>query len=275
MREALLDDLAKWEAHVRRYDVDGACNPLANTLQQARAALTAPPAEVPEAMKVVTSALLNDPDYAWAWHCNIAMAAHDEGLSHYAANKAAARFLRVLVPGLDTSKHPGFPTGHDAAEMPDAMLPGLLWKDDGVMSVNAELGLSIDQLVKLARAIRPLLTAATPVPLKIAATVPERIAPQNCFDSPEHKASETAYCNGWNDCRQRMLTAAPQAPAASLDAGVVRDAERWRKFVSLDYKVRREWAANLSLTPVLTEWVDALPAIDAAMSAQAGKGGAA
>ena len=24
MREALLDDLAKWEAHVRRYDVDGA-----------------------------------------------------------------------------------------------------------------------------------------------------------------------------------------------------------------------------------------------------------
>lgn len=42
MRE-LIDDLAKWEAHVRRYDVDGDCNPLANTLQQARAALTHPP----------------------------------------------------------------------------------------------------------------------------------------------------------------------------------------------------------------------------------------
>jgi hypothetical protein len=37
----LLDDLAKWESHVRRYDVKGACNPLANTLQQAREALRA------------------------------------------------------------------------------------------------------------------------------------------------------------------------------------------------------------------------------------------
>ena len=84
---------------------------------------------------------------------------------------------------------------------------------------------------------------------------------------------------GWSlmACQNRrrylaMLAATPQAPAPALDAGVVRDAERWRKFVSLDYKVRREWAANLSLTPVLTEWVDALPAIVAAMSAQAGGG---
>jgi len=47
------------------------------------------------------------------------------------------------------------------------------------------------------------------------------------------------------------LTAAPQAPAAALDAGVVRDAERY-----------------MGLT-------EAHDAIDAAMSAQAGKGGAA
>ncbi len=52
--EPLLNDLAKWEAHVRRYDAEGACNPLANTLQQARAALqsrqpAAPVAAVPDA----------------------------------------------------------------------------------------------------------------------------------------------------------------------------------------------------------------------------------
>ena len=63
---------------------------------------------------------------------------------------------------------------------------------------------------------------------------------------------------GWSlmACQNRrrylaMLQAAPQAPAAALDAGVVRDAERY-----------------MGLT-------EAHDAIDAAMSAQAGNGGAA
>lgn len=34
------------------------------------------------------------------------------------------------------------------------------------------------------------------------------------------------------------------------------DANRWRMFISLPYRIRREWASNLSLSPVLTEWVD-------------------
>ena len=42
--------------------------------------------------------------------------------------------------------------------VPDAMLPGVLWQDDDVMSLNAELGLSMDQIIKLAYVIRPLLT---------------------------------------------------------------------------------------------------------------------
>lgn len=61
------------------------------------------------------------------------------------------------------------------------------------------------------------------------------------------------------DDGQCELYTSPQVPE-----DVQRDAERWRKFSGLDYKVRREWASNLSLVPVLTEWVDALPAIDAA-----------
>lgn len=63
---------------------------------------------IPEAMKVVTEALRSDPDYAWSWHCNVAMASVDEGMGHYEANKAAARFMRLLA-GVDTTKHQGFP----------------------------------------------------------------------------------------------------------------------------------------------------------------------
>jgi hypothetical protein len=35
----------------------------------------------------------SDEGYAWSWHCNLAMAAYDEGLEHHAANRAAARFM--------------------------------------------------------------------------------------------------------------------------------------------------------------------------------------
>ncbi len=60
--------------------------------------------------------------------------------------------------------------------VPDAMLPGLLYQDDGVMEVNAELGLSMDQIVKLARAIRPLLTVATAIPEASPVTLGQAVA---------------------------------------------------------------------------------------------------
>lgn len=60
------------------------------------------------AVQTLIEALKADPEYAWAWHCNIAMAAFDEGLSHYAANKAAARFLSWLAQ-IDMTTHPDFP----------------------------------------------------------------------------------------------------------------------------------------------------------------------
>ena len=63
---------------------------------------------VPESMATVSQAIRNDPSYAWTWHCNIAMAAVDEGVDHMAANKLAARFLMILT-GVDTTKNPAFP----------------------------------------------------------------------------------------------------------------------------------------------------------------------
>lgn len=54
-----------------------------------------------EAMDHLRAALQSDPDYAWGWHCNIAMAAFDEGLDRGAANRAAARFMKNCF-GVDT-----------------------------------------------------------------------------------------------------------------------------------------------------------------------------
>lgn len=70
---------------------------------------TKPQADPAAALNAIRDAMLKDPEYAWGWHCNIAMACHDAGArSHYACNEGAARFLGLLFPGVDTRKHPGF-----------------------------------------------------------------------------------------------------------------------------------------------------------------------
>jgi hypothetical protein len=57
----------------------------------------AQPAPVPAAMKTVIEAMQADPDYAWSWHCNVAMAFVDAGGDHYLGNQGAARFMKMLA----------------------------------------------------------------------------------------------------------------------------------------------------------------------------------
>ena len=65
--------------------------------------------EIKQAMAVLSKAIKNDPEYAWAWHCNIAMAYYDEGVGgKQASNRAAARFMGLCF-GVDTSKNEHFP----------------------------------------------------------------------------------------------------------------------------------------------------------------------
>lgn len=59
------------------------------------------------AVDIVCAGLRDDLDYAWSWHCNIAMAAVDAGCPHDVANEGAARFMEMLG-GVDTRKHVGF-----------------------------------------------------------------------------------------------------------------------------------------------------------------------
>ena len=59
----------------------------------------------PKAVKHLRAAIQSDYSYAWAWHCNIACPAMDEGIDHTTANKIAARCMYTLF-GVDTSQPP-------------------------------------------------------------------------------------------------------------------------------------------------------------------------
>lgn len=63
--------------------------------------------EVEEAMKTMKQAMKSDPDFAWSWHCNIAMMCKDAGATHKISNFGAARFMKLAFD-VDTSEHPNF-----------------------------------------------------------------------------------------------------------------------------------------------------------------------
>lgn len=45
------------------------------------------------AMEVLSNAINENDEFAWGWHCNIAVAAQDEGMSHEDSQKVARRFM--------------------------------------------------------------------------------------------------------------------------------------------------------------------------------------
>lgn len=57
-----------------------------------------------QAYNILQLALADDPEFAWAYHCNIAVSFQDEGGSHEASNKAAARAMSNMF-SVDTSKN--------------------------------------------------------------------------------------------------------------------------------------------------------------------------
>jgi hypothetical protein len=59
------------------------------------------------AFDTLKQAVQEDPEYAWAFHCNLAVPFMDEGGSHKAANRAAARIMYNLFR-VDTSQNQHF-----------------------------------------------------------------------------------------------------------------------------------------------------------------------
>lgn len=95
----------------------------------------------------LVATFINDPEYAWGWHCNIAMACYDKGARpHSACNAGAALFLKLLTDGkVDTTAHPAYQqTQHNAA--PDPAPAGKLSDDQlGEIGAKAASGKSVAQ----------------------------------------------------------------------------------------------------------------------------------
>ncbi len=62
---------------------------------------------VADAVHTLIAALKADLDFAWTYHCNIAMAFQDEGGDYKTANRAAARFMKNWAD-VDTTKSPHY-----------------------------------------------------------------------------------------------------------------------------------------------------------------------
>ncbi|MDR2213954.1 MAG: hypothetical protein LBE21_10070 [Pseudomonadales bacterium] len=62
---------------------------------------------IAKAVDVLKAAIQTDPALAWSWHCAIWSGAHDEGLETGAANRAAARVMKMAF-GADTTVHENF-----------------------------------------------------------------------------------------------------------------------------------------------------------------------
>lgn len=65
--------------------------------------------EIGRANTLLRQTMEADPDFAWAWHCNIAMPIMDSlGVSHQQANEAAAALMMHLFD-TDITNHPHYP----------------------------------------------------------------------------------------------------------------------------------------------------------------------
>jgi hypothetical protein len=59
--------------------------------------------KVKEAFETLKQAIIDDPDFAYSWHCNVAMMCHDAilnfddqaGFAHHVGNDAASRFMKL------------------------------------------------------------------------------------------------------------------------------------------------------------------------------------
>lgn len=70
----------------------------------------------------MTDALVADPEYAWSWHCNLAMPIMDSTkVSHRDANIAAARLMQHIF-GIDTAKHAHFEVAAEPETKVDSAL---------------------------------------------------------------------------------------------------------------------------------------------------------
>lgn len=83
------------------------------------------PIDTKEAMDHLTAVMKDDPEYAWSWHCNLAMPIMDStDCSHEQANRAAAALMQH-VWGVDITKHPHWQFDKDRKEAAQNFVNGI------------------------------------------------------------------------------------------------------------------------------------------------------
>lgn len=73
---------------------------------------TNPSMTTAEAWDTLKNTVVTDPDYAWAFHCNLAVPLMDAtGISHFNANRSASLIMCQLF-GVDMTANPGYPVAY-------------------------------------------------------------------------------------------------------------------------------------------------------------------
>lgn len=74
------------------------------------------PDDLKKAWDTFQQAMRSDPEYAWAWHCNLAVPIMDAaGVSHEKANIAAALIMSQMFE-YDITSHPHYEYGKSHAQ---------------------------------------------------------------------------------------------------------------------------------------------------------------
>lgn len=90
------------------------------------------------AVKALSYAFKLDPDFAWTWHCNLAMMAIDAGAPYVHAQRSAANFMKTLF-GADTSTNRFYSEAHEPAINYKTELEKMRNRADKLGTENAEL----------------------------------------------------------------------------------------------------------------------------------------
>lgn len=73
-------------------------------------------ATIPDAFDALKRLIQSDLEYAWAWHCNLAVPIIDAAcVSHLMANRAAALIMRQMFD-YDITTHPFYHSGKSGAQ---------------------------------------------------------------------------------------------------------------------------------------------------------------
>lgn len=154
--------------------------------------LTRAAASAPNPFAAFVEALKTDREMQWSYHCNVAMAAYDKGVSHRVANEAAALFLEWLL-GDYTPLHDDYlktPPAYTDAEK-------RVWELLGTWSVDIARTQILSPPTALVDAIKALAASAPALQVVGACVVKDGKITDHYTFSAETQEKRESYAASW------------------------------------------------------------------------------